>query len=171
MLPMNFLVIFLVSFIPLMIGFVWYNPKVFGTIWMNETGISEEKAKEANLFLIFGVTFLMSFMFAFALQFSVVHQFHIFSVLQNEVGFAEKTGDAYADFIYFMKKYNTNFISFKHGAIHGLIGSIFTYLPIITINSLFERKSFKFILITFGYWALSAILMGGFICQFTKFEF
>jgi hypothetical protein len=165
----NFLVIFLVSFIPLVIGFVWYNPKVFGTIWMHETGMTEEKAKEANLFMIFGITFFMSFLFAFALQFSVVHQFHIFSVLQNEVGFAEKTGDAYADLTYFMTKYGHNFISFKHGAIHGFIGSVFTYLPIITINSLFEKKSIKYVLITFGYWTLSAILMGGFICQFTKF--
>lgn len=166
---MNLLVIFLVSFIPLIIGFVWYNPKVFGTIWMNETGMTEEKAKEANLFMIFGITFFMSFLFAFTLQFSVVHQFHIFSILKDEVGFAEKTGDAYADLTYFMTKYKLNFISFKHGAFHGLIASIFSYLPIITINSLFEKKSIKYILITFGYWALSSTLMGGFICQFTKF--
>ncbi len=168
MLGMNYLVIFLVSFIPLLIGAVWYNPKVFGTIWMNETGMTEEKAKESNMFLIFGVTFFMSLLFAFALQFSVIHQFHIFSILQNEVGFAEKTGDAYADLTYFMTKYSHNFISFKHGAIHGFIGGLFVYLPIITVNSLFEKRSLKYILITFGYWTICSILMGGFICQFAK---
>ena len=25
------------------VGFIWYNPKVFGTIWMQESGMTEEK--------------------------------------------------------------------------------------------------------------------------------
>jgi hypothetical protein len=39
-------------------------------------------------------------------------------------------------------------------------------LPLIGINSLFERKSFKYIFIHTGYWIISLALMGGVLCQF-----
>ena len=33
--------------IPLLVGFIWYNPKVFGTAWMNVNGFTDpEKMKE-----------------------------------------------------------------------------------------------------------------------------
>ena len=44
----NFKAIFVASFSSLIVGFIWYNPKVFGTIWMNETGMTEEKAEKIS---------------------------------------------------------------------------------------------------------------------------
>ena len=31
--------------IPLLVGFIWYNPKVFGTIWMRAAGITPDPKK------------------------------------------------------------------------------------------------------------------------------
>ena len=51
------LILLLSAFTSLLVGFVWYNPKVFGTIWMKESGVSEEKIKGGNMAL----TMLMAF--------------------------------------------------------------------------------------------------------------
>ena len=50
----NFLAVLVAALSSFVVGFVWYNPKVFGTIWMNEIGMTEEKAKQGNMAKIFG---------------------------------------------------------------------------------------------------------------------
>ena len=41
----NWIAILLAALSTLVVGFIWYNPKVFGTIWMKEAGLTEEKMK------------------------------------------------------------------------------------------------------------------------------
>ena len=55
----NFLAVLVAALSSFVVGFVWYNPKIFGTIWMNETGMTEEKAKQGNMAKIFGLTFVL----------------------------------------------------------------------------------------------------------------
>jgi len=38
----HYYIIFIAGLIPLMIGFVWYNPKVFGNAWMKSINVTEE---------------------------------------------------------------------------------------------------------------------------------
>ena len=33
------------ALIPLLVGFIYYNPKVMGNAWMKETGLNEEQLK------------------------------------------------------------------------------------------------------------------------------
>ena len=51
----------------------------------------------------------------------------------------------------------------KHGVLHGLLTSVFFFLPVIANNALMERKSWRYIFINLGYWAVSAMIMGGII--------
>jgi hypothetical protein len=115
--------------------------------------------------LIFGLSYLFSFMLATAINMMVVHQSHMASILLNEPGFKEKTGDVYAMYLDFMAKYGTNFRTFKHGAFHGTLSGLFVAMPILATNAMFERKSFKYVLINVGYWTITIALMGGVICQ------
>jgi hypothetical protein len=71
----NFKAIFVAAFSSFIVGFIWYNPKVFGTIWMNETGMTEEKARQSSMLKVFGLTFVFSFMLAFIMPTFVIHQF------------------------------------------------------------------------------------------------
>ena len=52
----------------LVLGFIWYNPKVFGKAWMEDTGMTEEKAKEGNMPLTFGLTFILAGVVAYFLN-------------------------------------------------------------------------------------------------------
>lgn len=162
----NFLVIGLTALVPLLMGFLWYNPKTFGNAWMNAAGMTPEQSKDMNMIKVFGLTYVMSFLIAFILQPIVIHQYGVFSVLMDEPGFndpASALGQYYADF---MAKYGTNFRTFKHGALHGLLTGLFLATPILTVNALFERKSFKYIAINAGFWIVCLILMGGIICAY-----
>ena len=65
---LNIFAIFVASLSRFALGGIWYGP-VFGKVWMRETGVTEEKAKEANMFKTFGLTFLASLVIAFNLAF------------------------------------------------------------------------------------------------------
>jgi hypothetical protein len=150
MLP-NLLFVLLAALVPMIIGFIWYNPKVMGNAWMEASGLSEEKFKDANMALIFGFSFVFALMLAFGLFFLVVHQTHVFSLLMN-----------YKDeYDAIMRAHGNDFRTFKHGAFHGAIDSIFIVLPIMGTNALFDRKGFKYIGINAGYWFITLALMGG----------
>ncbi len=167
MIKINFLIVLAAAVVPLIIGFVWYNSKVFGKAWMKASDMSEEKAKGANMGVVFGLTFLFSFFLAFAIQFMVIHQFSVFSLLANEPGIMDPKSEMGSWLIEFMSKYGNNFRTFKHGALHGTISGITVVLPILGVNALFERRGFKYIAINVGYWTVCMALMGGIICAFS----
>ena len=64
----------------------------------------------------------------------------------------------------FMDDYGTAFRTFKHGALHGTMAGILFAFPIVAINALFERKSWKLIFVYAGYWIITLAIMGGIIC-------
>jgi len=56
----SYLAIFLAALIPMVLGYIWYHPKVFGGAWMKSLGFTEETLKEGNMALIFGLSTLIS---------------------------------------------------------------------------------------------------------------
>jgi len=64
----NVLAVLVASISRFVLGGIWYGP-VFGKAWMQETGITEEKAKASNMLRIFGLTFAASLVIAFCLAF------------------------------------------------------------------------------------------------------
>lgn len=164
MIKINFLAVALAALIPLVVGFLWYNKKTFGNAWMKASGVTPETGKGMNMALVFGLTYVFSFLVALTMNFVTIHQFGVMSTLANEPGFGETGSDIMNYFNDFMSKYGTNFRTFKHGALHGTITGIFLALPVIAVNAMFERKGFKYILINAGFWIVCMALMGGVVC-------
>ena len=46
------------AIIPMILGFIWYHPKVFGTVWANGAGLSEEDLKSGNPMIMVGALIL-----------------------------------------------------------------------------------------------------------------
>jgi len=128
----NWLSMVIATFIPMIVGFIYYNPKVFGNVWMKSLGITEEDIKKRNMLKTYGIAIVMSFILAFFL-----------TNFNNSPG---QEGE---------------FDTFKHGAFHGLILTIFIAIPILMTNGLFELKNLKNIFINIGYWLITLVLMGG----------
>ncbi len=162
----NWIILLIASVIPMILGFIWYHPKVFGTAWMKTSGVDQEKMKGANMGMIFSLSFIFSFFIAMSLQYVVIHQNHVWSIFANDPGMKDPNSAVSLYVKDFMDKYGNNFRTFKHGVIHGVITGIFLIFPIMAINALFERKGFKYIFINAGYWIVSLAIMGGIICAF-----
>ncbi|MBU3820616.1 DUF1761 domain-containing protein [Flavobacteriaceae bacterium XHP0103] len=141
----------------MVVGFVWYNPKVFGTAWMAAAGMTDEQIKGGNMLKIFGLALLFAFMLASTMSSIVVHQMGVYSLAQGDLGMLPSY-DAFLD------DYGDAFRTFKHGVFHGVLAGIFIALPILGTNALFERKSAKYIFINVGYWIVTLGIMGGIIC-------
>ena len=161
--PTNFYMFFVAGLIPLIVGFIWYNPKVFGNAWMKVNNFTPEFAGGGNKAVIFGVSYLFSVMLAFILSSMVIHQGGAFSMMYPDV--LESGSAVQNEFNQLMEKYGENSRDFKHGAIHGIIASIFFVLPLLGTIALFERRGWTYIFIHFGYWLICLILMGGLICS------
>ncbi|CAM1345471.1 DUF1761 domain-containing protein [Tenacibaculum amylolyticum] len=160
----NYLILMVSALIPLITGFIWYGP-LFKNAWMKEMNFTEESMKGANMALIFGLSYVLGFIISLGLMPAVIHQMGTYSVLVAEPGFNEQTGEAYEMFSSFMENYGDRFRTFKHGALHGGLVGFFIAMPILAIQAMFERKSFKYIAINAGYWIVTLAIMGGIICQ------
>lgn len=165
---MNFLAIFVAALVPMVLGFIWYNPKVFGTVWLKSGGINEEKTKQGNMALKIGLSFLFSFMIAFILNAFVVHDSFIEGAIYYKTDHGSVKPEAGSELANWVKYYNDNLAAdnhiFTHGAFHAffLIG-LFLVLPLFATNAIFEGKGAKYVMVNVGYWMLSLTIMGGII--------
>lgn len=155
----NFLALLLAALSTLVVGFIWYNPKVFGNIWMKEIGMKEEDMKGGNMFKMLAGTLIYAFLISFILQMLTIHQFGALGMVGGDPTKALPSYNA------FMADYGTAFRTFKHGALHGFMTGLFMAFPLIGINSLYERRSFKYVMVTSGFWIVCFTIMGGIICM------
>ena len=140
----NWLALVAASILPMVVGFIWYNPKVFGKAWMAETGMTEEKAKQMNPAKTYGLALVMAFLIAF--------------YIWPQVFLGGGPGEPHG-----VEPY----LTFKHGALHGSMVGLFVALPVFATNALFEQKSLRYVLINAGYWVVTMALMGGLINAWT----
>jgi hypothetical protein len=156
----------LTALFPLLFGFIWYHPKVLGKPWMEGAGLTEESAKTMNMPLVFGLTYVFSFLIAISLHSLTIHQMGAGALLQPSAGYIDPPGASEA-ITSGLELFKDKFRSFKHGALHGALAGVFFILPVIAIDSMFGRKNWKYILINAGYWIISLAVMGGIVCQFS----
>lgn len=158
-LPINPVAIPIAAVAALVIGAIWYNPKIgFGNLWLRESGMTEEKMKSGNMLIIFGLSLVFAAMLAGLLMQFTNHQWGALAMTGGD------PENAKASFEAFMTDYGNDFRTFKHGALHGTIFGIAGALPIIGTIALFERKSAKYIFVNAGYWIVTLAVMGSLLC-------
>ncbi|OFX84230.1 MAG: hypothetical protein A2W99_00445 [Bacteroidetes bacterium GWF2_33_16] len=64
----NFLAVIVAALSAFAIGSVWYSPLMFSKSWQNVLGLSEDDIKDANMFLIFGTSFVLMLIMAIGLS-------------------------------------------------------------------------------------------------------
>nr|WP_321233948.1 DUF1761 domain-containing protein [uncultured Psychroserpens sp.] len=157
-LPINPIAIPVAAVAALVIGAIWYNPKVFGNVWMKASGMTEEKMKGGKMAIIFGLSLLFAALLATLLMQFTNHQWGALGMVGGEPETAKPSFEA------FMGDYGTAFRTYKHGALHGTLFGVFGALPIIGTIALFERKSAKYIFVNSGYWIVTLAVMGAILC-------
>ncbi len=155
-----------VAIIPLIIGFIWYNPAVFGKAWMKAAEVDEERVRSINPVKTYGLTFLYSIFAAYLLAMFAVHQTSIFQLVFSDPSFSDESSDTYQMVSNFMAEFGGTHRSFGHGIIHGLELALLSGLVFVGVPAMFEARSFKYTMIHTGYWIVCFILMGGILCVY-----
>ncbi len=65
---MNWIAILVGAIVPMVLGFIWYNPKTFGTAWMDAMGMSEEERNEKPNPMIMVGALLLAAVISFGLS-------------------------------------------------------------------------------------------------------
>lgn len=129
---LNWISLLIATLIPMIMGFIYYHPKLFGTAWMKSIGVTEEEVNKQPKGKVFAIALVMSFLLAFFL-----------------VNFNNAPGQE--------GQYDT----FGHGAFHGMFLGIVVAMPVLVTNGLFEMRSIKNLAINVLYWIITLALMGG----------
>jgi Protein of unknown function (DUF1761) len=165
MLYPNFLAILVAALVTLPIGFIWYHKSVFGNAWMKGIGKTEAELRPKNMVVQLLLSILCALFIAMSLNNMVIHQFPFQSMMMaTPEAFTDPNSEAGKMFTAVMTKYANEFRSFKHGALHGFITGLLFIIPIYAVSYMYERRSFKLIMINAGYWVVSLTIMGGIIC-------
>ena len=106
----NWLALVVAAIVPLAIGSIYYGP-LFGKVWQKEVGMTDDELKAGNYAKIFGLSLLFAFVLAFTLW--------------AQVMIGGGPGEAHGQEPY---------LTFKHGAFHGALLSVFFLLPIIAVS-------------------------------------
>ena len=162
----NFWLLPLVAFIPLIVGSIWYNPKVFGNAWMKSAEISEERTRTGNMLKIFGLTYLFSLLGAYIITPATVHQLSVTQLFFMDPAMSDVGSAISRDMSSFLDTYGERHRTFGHGVIHGVEFALFAGLVMLGVPALFERRPFKYTMIHVGFWMLCFGLMGGILCAY-----
>lgn len=140
---MNIAAIAVAAVIPMIMGFLYYHPAALGKAWMKANGFTAESMGTGPKPILYLLALGVSFLFAMFLWNNVTGSG---GVEQSQV-IDPKDGHS--------------FVTFGHGMAHGIIISLTIFLPVFTTMAIFERKSFLWAVVNWGYWALTTILMCG----------
>jgi hypothetical protein len=130
----------------MLMGFLWYHPKLFGTAWMKSIGKTEEDLKKGNMAVIMTLSLVLSMLLSFFIY--GVLAIHDYITSLGDTGLT-----AYDH-------------SFGHGAFHGAFAAVCFAIPVLVTNSLFEQRKSMNILINAAYWIVTIALMGGVMSLF-----
>jgi len=56
----NYLAVIAAAVATFLLGGLWYSPALFGKAWQREAGVPDERMKNANMVMIFGLTFVLA---------------------------------------------------------------------------------------------------------------
>ena len=160
----NLLFVALAALVPLVMGFIWYHPKVFGTAWLKGTSLTEADVKKGPKPTVFVFSYILSFMAAYLLLILTNHQSGIFSLLVTEPGFNEAGSEVNQFYTSLMERFDGKFRTFGHGSFHGAIAGLFLAFPVLATNGMFEGKTWKHNAINVAYWVITFAIMGGIVC-------
>jgi len=166
MLSANFFILPIAALIPLIIGYIYYSPNVFGTRLANLTDRPIDQITgnrtPGRLILIY----VFSLFWAYLLTFASVHQSAMYQLFFMAPSLADANHE-YNQFITeFMSKYGERHRSFGHGMIHGAENGLVWGIGFLGITTLLQGKPLKPMWIHLGFGILCCALMAGLICEF-----
>ena len=157
----NWYILFLTAFLPLIIGYIWYHPKVFGERLakisgrdLSEIGVTNNLKRALSLY---GFGVLISYLILVL----SVHQVAPHLLFFGEPLMTDPNYEAHAFLQNFLEQFGDRHRSFGHGAIHGFETGLFASLTTLGFAAFAEGQSLKKSWIHIGFWVLTCTILGG----------
>lgn len=126
----NFLAVTAAALSTFVVGWLWYGP-LFGRAWMSAVGLSTEDLKEGSMIRLFGLAFVFELIMAINLA-----------------------------LFFYGSAEGAKAIGASSGALYGFMTGFGWVFFALAVNSLYERKTWKYIFINGGYWTVAFTIMG-----------
>ena len=140
---LNPLALVVAAIMPMIMGFLYYHPKLMGGPWMKANGITLESIGTGPKPVLYLLALAASFLLALFV-------------------WANVTGGGGRDPLQVTDPIDGHsYVTFGHGVVHGLIMSVLVILPIFVTMSIFEKRGWNWAFINWGYWSVTITLMGG----------
>lgn len=162
----NINALFYAAFIPLIIGSIWYHPKMMGKISSKSKGPSVSNKSSIGQLAKILLGYVIGVLIAYTLMGITVHQLGVMQTLLDQPGFSDQQGQGYLFFQNFMAEYGNSYRNLFHGLFHGAVSACSFALPVIGSIALYEEKGWKFVMVHFGYWLICLSMMSGLISHF-----
>ena len=136
----NIIALVIAAVVPNALGALYYGP-LFGKIWLKSMGKTKEEMKPKNEAIVYLGAFVLAFILANALSFSIAMGHKDV----NEVG----------ELVF------ASHGTFAHGTLHGGMFGLAIAAPIIASLGLFHKSKVVTIILNIVFWCVCTAIMGG----------
>ena len=157
---LNYTAFFLISFIPLLLGWLWYGQRSPISKYF---GVQAQVNRKISLLKMIAL-FILSVGFVYGYINVIIHQMGFYELFFTDIMMGNQESQKVVDD--FLSVYGDKHRHFGHGIFHGAINAFVLVLPIVAAFTLIEGKSFKFLAYHFSYWLVMSIVIGGLISAF-----
>ena len=158
---LNYLAFFLISFVPLLIAFVWYRPNSFMMKWSREGGVPTSIELSPMKIL---VAFILSVSLVYGYMNLTIHQLGFYELFFTDI--MKGSQEAKQITSEFLAKYGQKHRHFGHGVLHGALNAFMFSLPMVGFFAIVENRNKKFLMVHFSYWLVTGMVIGGLISEF-----
>lgn len=137
-LSMNWMAIIVAGLIPMIVGAIYYGP-LFGNLWRDALGKSEDELKPSNPALAYGGSVILAMLLSVSLNF-------IIQLVHKDVNEAGEL---------FVNTHST----IGHGAFHGFFLGLTFFMPIIVSLGIFHKLGWKTNLLNSTFWIICVTIM------------
>ena len=162
----NFYILFITALFPIILGAIYYNPKVLGRAWISAAGITQQQVSEGNMVRTLLLSYLFGLFLSYILFLFVVHQTGMFQLFLHDESLVKEGSEIHTMVTEFMTKYGDKHRTFGHGVIHGVEVCLLMGFAMIGISTLHERRPMKYMWIHLLFWVICGGLMGGVLSAF-----
>lgn len=158
---LNYLAFFLISFLPILIAYLWYHPNS----WVLKQFNLQEQYSFTNMKWQQGIiAFIMSGSLVYGYMNLIIHQLGFYELFFTDIMLGKEESELVVE--EFLGKYGQKHRHFGHGVLHGAINAFLFALPLILFNAFMEQKERRTIGLHFSYWLITSMVVGGLIAEF-----
>jgi len=156
---LNYPAFALISLLPVIIGYIWYNPK-----WTLFTSAEPHiDFSKISIFKVF-ILFILSLTIVYGYMNVIIHQMGFYELFFTDIMMGSEEAKQITED--FLSTYGDKHRHFGHGVFHGAINAFVFALPFIGSYAILNGKPTKFVLYHFGYWLITSLVIGGLISEF-----